>query len=110
MVGSLCCATSSKRSQQGRVLPDVRTADGKHVVLEPRNRSVILKVYGPVCVAIHQACDAVRSALNMHAVGTDFQVIVLAGCLPGHTPVGCDPPDIVGKSCACIGLRTSDVF
>src|ERR1700738_1556934 len=108
MVGSLCCATSSKRSQQGRVLPDVRTADGKHVVLEPRNRSVILKVYGPVCVAIHQACDAVRSALNMHAVGTDFQVIVLAGGLPGRTPIWRDTPDIEAKPRSRIGLRTSD--
>src|SRR6202011_1145155 len=110
MVGSLCCASGSERSHQGRVLPDVRTADGKHVVLELRNRSVILKICGPVCVAIHQAGDAVRSALHVHAVAADLQVIVLAGCLPRHTPVGCDPPDIVGKSCACVGLGASDVF
>src|SRR6202023_3026357 len=103
MVGSLCCATSSERSQQGRVLPDVRTADGKYVVLELRNRSVILKVCCPVCVAVHQAGDAVRSALHVHAVAADLQVIVLAGRLPRHTPVGCHTPDILGKPYAWMG-------
>src|SRR4029077_20458829 len=101
MVGSLCCATSSECSQQRRVLPDVRTADGKDVVLELRDRSVILKVCSPVCIPVHQAGDAVRSALYVNAVAADLQVIVLAGRLPGHTPVGRDPPDIVVKSCAC---------
>src|SRR3984893_2018761 len=110
MVGSLCCATSSQHSHQGRVLPDVRTADGKHVVLELRNRPVILKVCCPVCVAVHQAGDAVRSTLHVHAVAADLQVIVLAGCLQRHTTVGCHTPEIVGKPCACIGLRASDVF
>src|ERR1700680_4432937 len=110
MVGSLCCSTSSERSQQGRVLPDVSTAYRKHVVLELGNRSVILEVYSPVGVAIHQACNGVRSVLHMYAVTTDFQVIVLGGSLPRHTPVGRHTPNIVGKPRACIGLHASNMF
>src|ERR1700680_2871216 len=110
MVGNLQCTTSGERRQQGRVFPDIRTANGKHVVLELRNRPVILEVRSPVCVAIHETCDGVRGALHMHSVTADFQVVVLAGSLPGYTPVGCDSPDIVSKSCASIGLRASDML
>src|SRR5712691_4400820 len=72
MVGSLRRGAGSERGQQRRVLADISAADGKHVVPEFGNRSVILKIRAPICIAVRDARDGVGSALHMHAIAADF--------------------------------------
>src|SRR5260370_21308948 len=52
-------APCKDRCRKRRVLTDISTADRKHVVLELRNPSIILKVRGTVSVAILASGDII---------------------------------------------------
>ncbi len=106
----LRCARGIESCQKRRVFSNIRAAKRKTIILELRNGPVVLKVRGNIRITVHEAGHGIGRTFHVHAVGADFQRIILVGGRPGCAPVGCDTSDIDAETYAIIGLRAPDML
>src|SRR5580700_6293616 len=110
MVARLNGAHVIERGYQRRVLANVGAPERQNVILEFWDSSIILKVDGPVRIAIGRASDGVGETLQVDAVRADFKVVVGRGSLPSHAPVRSNAANIEHIIRPLVWLRLADML